>query len=554
MTNVVKTASRLFHQGRHLRLVQLYARARHRIIKPRIQPLAEPPGWNAPSAPWVEPAPMPHRMLGNDSYRILGQERTLRFPAAWSDQSLGRKWLMELHAFHFLRADSTTGAGLRPQTVVEDWFRHSRPGEGPGWHPYIIGNRISNWLAWSLSAKPLTPPMRASIAQQTDYLRQVLEYDELDHKLLNNAKALLFAGLCLQTPAARHWRARARGLIARYCIELLGDDGGYTGLSPMYHSTLLNDLLDVTNLLRAFGEQPIPGLESAVGAARYWLSTLCHPDGQFALFNDAAFEVVAVPAELDAYARRLGLPGPAEVPQGLLHLADSGFARLSFDSAVALVDTGRIGPDHAPSHGHADTLTFELSIHGRRVVVDTGLSTYETMPERLQQRETAAHNTLVLDGRNSSDVWGRFKVGRRAAVLDLVCEQSTQALHIGAAHDGYRQRGNPILHRRDWTMTRTDLRIRDQVTGSGSHRAEVAFHLHPDVRVAPASDNCFELHQRNGPLLCRLELDPEAAVAVEEYAYHPQFDLSLPAVKLVARRARSLPLTLDSRFIWQPGP
>ena len=35
----------------------------------------------------------------------------------------------------------------------------------------------------------------------------------------------------------------------------------------------------------------------------------------------------------------------------------------SDDKVVAIIDVAKIGPDYLPGHGHADTLSFELSIN-----------------------------------------------------------------------------------------------------------------------------------------------------------------------------------------------
>ena len=75
---------------------------------------------------------------------------------------------------------------------------------------------------------------------------------------------------------------------------------------------------------------------------------------------------------------------------------------------VAMLDVGPIGPDYLPGHAHADTLSFELSLHGRRVLVNSGTSVYGIGAERLRQRGTAAHNTLTVDGADSSEVWVRL--------------------------------------------------------------------------------------------------------------------------------------------------
>ena len=83
---------------------------------------------------------------------------------------------------------------------------------------------------------------------------------------------------------------------------------------------------------------------------------------------------------------------------------------------VGLIDVAEIGPSYLPAHGHADALTFELSLDGKRVVVDTGTQSYEDGPSRWAQRSTSAHITIEIDGQSSSEVWKSFRVGRRARV------------------------------------------------------------------------------------------------------------------------------------------
>ena len=51
-----------------------------------------------------------------------------------------------------------------------------------------------------------------------------------------------------------------------------------------------------------------------------------------------------------------------------------------------ITDVGAIGPDYLPAHAHADTLSFELSLFGRRVVVNGGTSRYATGPRRDAER------------------------------------------------------------------------------------------------------------------------------------------------------------------------
>src|SRR5690606_5224257 len=135
--------------------------------------------------------------------------------------------------------------------------------------------------------------------------------------------------------------------------------------------------------------------------------------------NDSALGIAPALPALRNYASALGLPLPSSTQPSARLLPASGYARMAAGAAVLLADVAPVGPDHLPGHAHADTLSFELSLNGRRVLVNGGTSTYENDAERLRQRGTASHNTVVVDGHDSSEVWGAFRVARRARVKDV---------------------------------------------------------------------------------------------------------------------------------------
>ncbi len=141
---------------------------------------------------------------------------------------------------------------------------------------------------------------------------------------------------------------------------------------------------------------------------------------------------------LTRYAERLGLtvPLPSRA-DGVRAMKDTGFIRVDRGPMSAILDVGKVGPDHVPGHGHADTLTFEWSLADQRVVVDTGTSLYGESPERLRQRGTAAHNTVVVNDPDSSEVWKGFRVARRAYPRDVTVDVSSEPWRVSAAHDGY---------------------------------------------------------------------------------------------------------------------
>jgi len=165
--------------------------------------------------------------------------------------------------------------------------------------------------------------------------------------------------------------------------------------------------------------------------ARFLFSTIA-----ISFFNDAALGIAANFAALAAYSERLRIVPSVMATKGrCVHLADSGYVRLQQGNAAALLDVARIGPDYLPGHAHADTLSFELSLFGQRVVVNSGTSQYGLGAERLRQRGTAAHSTVEVDGSDSSEVWGGFRVARRARPFGLVITDEDQGLQVICAHD-----------------------------------------------------------------------------------------------------------------------
>ena len=66
-----------------------------------------------------------------------------------------------------------------------------------------------------------------------------------------------------------------------------------------------------------------------------------------------------------------------------------------------------------------------MHVDGEPLLIDTGTSTYAAGAVRDRERSTAAHNTLEVDGRDSTEVWGAFRAGRRARVLGVSARADT---------------------------------------------------------------------------------------------------------------------------------
>lgn len=506
-------------------------------------------------------------MSGPTRFRFLSVECELTAPGDWDRADWPRLWRYNLHYFDDLVAQGAADRASWHRALIERWITDNPPGHGTGWEPYPVSLRIVNWIKWGLvdssgdgAARPrLSPAAVHSLAIQARWLRQRLEIHLLGNHLWANAKALVFAGVFFDDTEAGGWRAKGLALLRRELREQILPDGGHFERSPMYHATLLEDLLDLLQLGdRYAGVIPASDLDAwreTAGRMLRWLRVMTHPDGGIAFFNDAAFDVAPELTALEDYAAGACGFSPAKGSPladaqssvaasshsssaavaspdsgcAIIVLPDSGYVRLQAGPAVLIADVGAIGPDYLPGHAHADTLSFELSLHDRRAIVNSGTSTYEAGAERLRQRGTAAHNTVVVDDTDSSEVWSSFRVARRARVMDVAWgKDADSTLWLRAAHDGYRRLSGRVVHRREWRLTARGLRIVDRLEGRFTS-AKARFHLHP------AAD----------PDTIGANLD---VMRVDPSTWHPRFGVSVDNRVLVAEfSGRNM---LETSFRW----
>jgi uncharacterized heparinase superfamily protein len=224
-----------------------------------------------------------------------------------------------------------------------------------------------------------------------------------------------------------------------------------------------------------------------------FLRKIVHPDGEIPLFNDSAFGFITRPAaELLA---QVGSPHTTrfQTGPGVSVLAETGYAvvREPASESCLIFDCGPLGPDYQPGHGHCDLLSYELSLHGERVVVDTGVSTYEVGGDRHYERSTAAHNTLRIDSSEQAEIWAGFRVGRRPRAGRIEKGEIRGVHYVRGKHFGYQYLG--VVHSRAiihapgnfWVVV-------DSLSGRGRHRVESFIHFHPSIRVEPSAGSAPE--------------------------------------------------------------
>jgi uncharacterized heparinase superfamily protein len=532
----LSNVDRYWQTVRHLRPVQIYGRLSFILRRPKPD-LSETPVLAVVAGFAQAPARRAKCMSGPRSFCLLNRPGDLQ-QSGWAVPERELLWLYNLHYFDDLNAAEASERIAWHEALLCDWVSNNPPGCEPGWSPYPTSLRIVNWLKWHMAGNRLPTICHHSLGVQVRWLTKRLEWHLLGNHLYSNAKALVFAGLAFDGHEAQTWLNQGLALLRREISEQILPDGGNFERSTMYHVLATEDLLDLINAARAWpikiDDATVTFWEHMARRMLAWLTTMLHPDREISLFNDGAIGLAPTPDEIFAYADRLGIAYQDDMtlPQATrrsTQLVESGYVRLEDQDAVAILDVAPVGPDYLPGHAHADTLSFELSLFGQRLVVNGGTSLYGTNSVRQRERSTKSHSTVEIDGQNSSEVWAGFRVARRAYPFGLSFAESDESLDVSCAHDGYlRLPGSPV-HSRQWRISNCQFEVADRIIG-GFSSATGRYIIHPDVEAAEIGPNAYRLTLPKGQVIDMSIVSGRGRLEPAHYA--PEFGKILSTVAI----------------------
>ncbi|MEO8225475.1 MAG: alginate lyase family protein [Gammaproteobacteria bacterium] len=556
-------ASLYWQTARHLRpsqiAYQLLRRAfplpgQHTVSDIRVRGGLKPQPFARPVVP----------VIGPQEIAFLNRARPLDVADVdWAAADFPKLWRYNLHYFDYLQWP-VYGAAAKAR-LIDSWIVAHPVPAGDGWEPYPLSLRVVNWIRYWLSGKrvgPVPPQWLASLATQLAGLESRVEYHLLANHLVKNGKALLFGGMFFEGAAADRWRELGLHILTRQADEQILPDGGHFERSPMYHCIVLEDYLDALNMVRS-GPRLVPAaveeqlVEAAIRALAFLADTRAG-DGRIPLFNDAAFRIAVEPSDLLDYGARVLAQGKISgVPARLagserVCFPDTGYFGYREGGDSLLIDCGPVGPDYQPGHAHCDTLSYELCVDGQRVIVDTGVFGYEPDDLRTYARRTASHNTVEVDGAEQSEIWGAFRVGRRAHPLQPSLGHWEQGrLEFQGAHDGYRRlKGSPVHHRRIRMQRGGPWDVFDLITGSGGHhhRAVSYVHLAGDMDAVQEDPATFRLAHRVSGLSLRLRVTGGSLARLTSGYHFPEFGLRRDNKIISIEREGNLPLEMHYRI------
>lgn len=467
--------------------------------------------------------------------RFLNDVASVMLPVDWVQSDRQRLWRFQLHYFSWA-VERLEMAMELPSTascvaheigcLMEDWINGNPIYQFDGWHPYTTSLRIVSWT-YLLTAFPAlaTVGIRASLWQQIRYLKKHPERHAGGSHLFENLRALIIGASYFVGKEADDivlWAVRA--LERELEVQVLGD-GCHFELSTSYHLQITSSLGEAVASMLARG-MPIPdslrvSLERMVSFAR----AMRLESGKYPHWNDSAYDAArdldeivgfcealihwlrdAAMSEVDSrvgplYRRLLDSvqfdPAPKEVvhwpvdrrPERLAKLgssppaSDSGYAMLRGGRLEVAFDAAPFGAPGLSGHGHADCLNVDVFVDGRPLIVETGTSTYEPGPTRTFERGTAAHNSVEIDDQNQSEVWGAFRVGRKARPINVDRGCTDLWTWASGGHDGYDRSPHWTKHHRWVGVSSTDVVIVDQLRTTSNIRFVIRFHTAPGIVV-----------------------------------------------------------------------
>jgi len=464
------------------------------------------------------------------TFTFLNQTVTFAEAVDWNYVANGKLWTYNLAYFDFLNQ-----AGVAPETglAMIRQFISQTANLRDALEPYPTSLRIVNWVQFLSRHQCRVPEINAHLLGQLRLLAGRLEYHLMGNHLLENGFALLTGALYFRERTL--YQQAVRLLVRELTTQVLAD-GGHDERSPMYHQILLDRLLNIGWVMKhdRWHDDKATDVFLTQQAQRMvnWLAQMSYSNGDVPLVNDATDGIAPTTHQLLKKAQAAGLE-----PEPVI-LSDSGYRVFRTSWYELIADIGPVGPDHQPGHAHADTFSFVLYAAGVPVIVDAGTSTYTSGSRRQWERSTEAHNTVQIDHTDSSEVWGGFRVGRRARVT--VLEDSPTQLQ--ARHNGYERLG--AIHERRWVrLGEWTIQVVDRLIGRKNHSGVARLHFHPGVAVIVETDRIVA-----GPLQIHLPNVSRTQVAVSNYDYAEGFNRLRAAQRLEVTFTGALEMTITVRL------
>ncbi len=444
----------------------------------------------------------------------------------WNYSKNGKLWTYNLNYFDFLNQEEISVE--KGFFLIENYIEND-DSLIDGKEPYPISLRGINWVKFLSKNQIKNSKVDEVLYAHYQLLLSNLEYHLLGNHLLENGFGLLFGAYYFQDEKLYK---TAKKILKAELEEQILNDGAHFELSPMYHQILLHRVLDCISLIQqnSWKNQEMLSFLTQKGLVMLsWLEQITYKSGNIPMVNDCAYDIAPSSKKLFKYAQELRVNWNKNS-----ELSDSGYRKVKKDNYELFIDVGNVRPSYQPGHAHSDTFNFELYYNNKPLIVDVGTSTYEKNELRQLERSTQSHNTVQIEKYEQTEVWGGFRVARRAKIIDIVEKDNS----IKAKHDGYKKLG--LLHQREFVCDSQKITIKDEVIGSTSRKKYAYFHFHPSIKNVIVNKDFIEVNSN-----IKITFEGNLDIKLSEYNYAVGFNKTEQAIKINVLFDKSLQTQID---------
>lgn len=515
MVKKIKKLKVLYNTLIHLRPIQIYYRIflllRKRIINTDFKKeLANP----VTHINWINLISPNKSFSKKNSFKFLNKEYVFGSQIDWNYDKYGKLWTYNLNYFDFLLQDDITkeqGLGLIKQYLRDDEKLKD------GKEPYPISLRGINWVKFLSIHRVEDSNIDQQLYNHYTVLLHNLEYHLLGNHLLENGFSLLFGAYFFKDDTLYK---NGLKVLKKELQEQILKDGAHFELSPMYHQIMLFRVLDCIQLIKLNtwkDNDLLSFLEKVALKMLSWLKEVTFNNGDIPMVNDSSYGIAPKTEELLNYGLNLGLnPLP-------IKLSDSGYRMFKRSKFELFIDVGNVGPLYQPAHAHSDTFNFILYVNNLPIFVDTGVSTYEKNELRQTERSTSSHNTVQVGNIEQTQVWGGFRVAKRAKINNIIESDNS----VEASHTGYKDIN--LIHSRSFILNENSVIIKDNLTGTREYDKKAYFHLHPTITDICIENSKVIINDKNIQLFFKGE---NIFIEKESYRFAIGFNKTLEGIKL----------------------
>lgn len=408
--------------------------------------------------------------ISGNAFTFLNRTAVFNEKVDWDFSAHGRLWTFHLQAFEFLRQDQLKmEKGLQ---LVADFSKYLDQ-HPSAFDPYPASLRIINWVKFFSLHQIVDKGLYRSLFSQTNKLFHSTEWHLQNNHLLENAFALLFAGLFFRN---EKYYGQGKRILDKQIEKQILPDGAHFELCPMYHMLMLFRILESIELLslnRPDEKLFVSKLSYVASKMLGWMKEMQFENGDMPVVNDSVNDIAPSSDAIVSFASRLGISTQKT------GLKESGFRKYKTASYECLVDVGGLKPLANAGHGHADSLSFILNVRNKPFIIDTGISTYENNFTRQYERSTMAHNTVTSGTLSQSNLWGSFRVGKRLKMIDV--KQGIDFIESSVMFfDG------SIKHKRRFEFFENSLKIRDSISGEILEDLKAFLYVNKNAEIAQA--------------------------------------------------------------------